>query len=293
MKKLSAFKEFVSIQEAANNLSLAMNETVTESDVYRLALDGYLKLSAYLVNDTPAIEGQFVDLDEGQSQHLPPDLVLDERYFCVRKSVRTIRGIWDLPLIGNEKFDIEHKYQTLTSGPHVTLISRIGALVEAPDGKIFQLLEKRDSSATSSTNPMTLEEYVASDQFQIDDAIWAIRKTESERLSQQERTRTKNDPLNYFPAPTLPEDSYLVIRTRSLADFQSLHCGASKKNEELSGRERTSLHRIIATLCGLAKLDLTKPSKTAALIKLEASLKGYDIGETTIEEHLKKVRDVA
>lgn len=55
--------------------------------------------------------------------------------------------------------------------------------------------------------------------------------------------------------------------------------------------ERNTLLTIIAVLCKEAKLDFTKPAKTAGLIQDAAAQMGVSIGETTIETHLKKIPD--
>ena len=59
----------------------------------------------------------------------------------------------------------------------------------------------------------------------------------------------------------------------------------------LTTRERDVLLTIIAVLCKEAKLDYTKHSKTAGLIQSTAASMGVSIGETTIENHLKKIPD--
>jgi hypothetical protein len=59
----------------------------------------------------------------------------------------------------------------------------------------------------------------------------------------------------------------------------------------LAERERTSLLIIIGLLSGEAKIDLTKPAKAAGLIADMAIKAGVRIGETTIENHIKKVAE--
>jgi hypothetical protein len=53
--------------------------------------------------------------------------------------------------------------------------------------------------------------------------------------------------------------------------------------------ERNTLLTIIAVLCKEAKLDYSKAAKTAGLIQSMADRMSIRIGETTIENHLKKV----
>lgn len=55
--------------------------------------------------------------------------------------------------------------------------------------------------------------------------------------------------------------------------------------------ERNTLLTIIAVLCKDAGYDVTKHAKTASLILNTASKMGLSIGETTIENHLKKIPD--
>ncbi len=72
--------------------------------------------------------------------------------------------------------------------------------------------------------------------------------------------------------------------------FQS----AAAKQEEpdsIHPKVQKTLLTIIAVLCKEAKLDYSKPAKTAGLIQSTAEGMGISIGETTIEGHLKKIPD--
>ena len=59
----------------------------------------------------------------------------------------------------------------------------------------------------------------------------------------------------------------------------------------LQTKERNTLLTIIAVLCKDAGYDHTKHAKTAGLILSTAAKMGIEIGETTIEGHLKKIPD--
>jgi len=59
----------------------------------------------------------------------------------------------------------------------------------------------------------------------------------------------------------------------------------------LKTSERKSLLAIIAVLCKEAEIDHTKPAKAAGMIQSTAAIMGVSIGETTIENHLKKIPD--
>ena len=53
-----------------------------------------------------------------------------------------IYGVWDLPMIGNERFDIQRRYQQMTDGPDVIPVCWAGTIVQ--QGDIYcQLLTRR------------------------------------------------------------------------------------------------------------------------------------------------------
>lgn len=83
-------------------------------------------------------------------------------------------------------------------------------------------------------------------------------------------------------------------RVRVGSDIQKLRvrqAGSNEAEKPLSTTERNSLLTIIAVLCKEAKLDYTKSAKTAGLIQSTAARMNVSIGETTIENHLKKIPD--
>ena len=84
-----------------------------------------------------------------------------------------------------------------------------------------------------------------------------------------------------------------AIEVQSRYIFESNQSGTETNIEKpLGSKERNTLLRIIAALCKDCKYDYTKAAKTAALIKSTADSMDISIGETTIEEHLKKIPDV-
>ncbi len=61
------------------------------------------------------------------------------------------------------------------------------------------------------------------------------------------------------------------------------------EEKPLRTRERNTLLTLIGVLCKEAGIDWTRPAAAAATIKLVAERMEVRIGESTIEEHLKKV----
>lgn len=64
MKKLFKLKEWLTIPDTAKYLSMVFNEDVSEADVLRFALDGYLKISVNFVNYTRGSCGNIVSWED-------------------------------------------------------------------------------------------------------------------------------------------------------------------------------------------------------------------------------------
>jgi hypothetical protein len=79
-----------------------------------------------------------------------------------------------------------------------------------------------------------------------------------------------------------------------VARFEAKHTRKEREgipDKPLVTKERNTLLTIIAVLCKESNLDYKTHAKTAGLIQNTAASMGISIGETTIENHLKKVSD--
>lgn len=123
----------------------------------------------------------------------------DERYIALDEAVITLNGVWDLPMIGNERCDIEQRYQDLTGGPVITVGCLDGAFVQGREGQICQLLETIDEGEF----PVIPQVDCSKIQFkEFLDAVVSMPK------------------VQYFPAERLPTDSVIVVRTSALREFE-------------------------------------------------------------------------
>lgn len=260
MSKLFSLKEWLTPDDAAKHLSIVFGEDVTKADVLRLALDLRLRLSVHFVNHATARRGKVAQYSESELRaaiasgnlpqdlrwdkgplgsrvffHLPPDkadppgLMLmsiylgDDRYLTLEKSVTTLTGVWDLPMIGAERLDIEHEYQQLTGGPAVTLNTLDGAFVAGRDGTICQLQnhwEDNEWQPGSSAAFEKLKQRIA--EYPIEgaeaEALLNRHKEDRKAFLKEQRARPKHE--NFYPAGGLPEDGVLVVRTEALSDFE-------------------------------------------------------------------------
>lgn len=147
----------------------------------------------------------------------------DERFLSLSDEIATLRGVWDLPMIGTEKLDIEHEYQNLTGGPAVTLQGLDGAFVEGRDGKICQLQESYDENECqpgSSAHLEKLQQHIAEKCIKGREAESLLNRHKEQRKEFLEKQRTRPSNENYYPAGGLPEDAVIVVRTEALREFE-------------------------------------------------------------------------
>lgn len=78
---------------------------------------------------------------------------------------------------------------------------------------------------------------------------------------------------------------------KSIKNSECSNQATINERDCLKTRERNTLLTIIAALCKEAKIDYNTASKAANLIQGAAASLGVNIGETTIEGHLKKIPD--
>ena len=173
MSKLLKLKTWLTLDDAARHLSLMFGETVSKADVLRLALDGRLTLSINFINGAVARCGRLIASDEVQWTEMPglkggtvriPDGVMLNNGSAIRleDKIVSLRGIYDLPMMGNERLDVEHLYQQLTDGPEVTLQGLDGPFVVAGDlyGQVQSSYDDNEHQAGSAAQGRKLEAFI-------------------------------------------------------------------------------------------------------------------------------------
>ena len=334
MGKLFNLKEWLTVADAARHLSIVFGEEVTEADVLRMGLDGRLRLSVYFVNHATARCGKVSRYSEAELRDaidagnlpqdlkwftfppgalaaflpkLPPDeaeksgvLMLmslridDDRYLTLADAIRTLQGVWDLPMIGNEQLDIEHQYQNLTGGPSVTLQGLDGAFVEGRDGQICQLQENYDENeyqAGSSAALERLKQQIAENGIERTEAESLLNRYKEQRKEFLEKQRTRPAKDNYYPAGGLPKDAVIVVRTEALRVFeQSVNGPSVLLDKPLTTTERNSLLTIIAALCKYEGLDPQVRGAAQRIMEMTDDL-GAHVDDETIRKHLAKIPD--
>lgn len=200
--------EFI-LTEAARYLSGVFGEAVSDADILQLALDGHIKLSVDLNSPVWGAAGTIVDAAHAQRHDFPLDMITnkpkrflvslkinDNQYFNFADEVTSLRGIWDLPMIGSERSAVENELRKL-SGIEANYVpnNELGAFVEGEDGEVYQL------------------------QVLYDDV--EITAISCKRLNY--RTRTGDVESSTFCSTGLPQNWRVVIRKTALMAFLQKH----------------------------------------------------------------------
>ena len=313
MSKLFKLKKWFTLGETAKHLTLNFGEDVTEADVLRLALDGHMVLSVNFQTSERGQCGKLIPIEDAGFQEIefvkgePPSKIYggirvqtgDEDTHILKFDGKVVRmvGVYDLPMIGGEKNEVENQYRELVGQQRIWLTSLDGAFVTAGEDQFIQILEDFDDNEYQSGSAAQLEVFertFALDGISDDKAKeWRLKhKTDRAEFLK----KRWDDPNRYYPAGGLSEDSVFVVRNDSLTEL--LLSVASESGEAsraattdtpLETRERNTLLTIIAALCKEAKIPYDKPAKAAGLIQGIAATMDISIGETTIENHLKRV----
>lgn len=332
MGKLFNLREWLTLPETARHLSNICAEEVSETDVLRLVLDGHLKLSVNFVNHAMARRGRYIpfttadlvraiesgeyteelkwhfgdgellkksnphlSIEEAKKLDVQP-LALridDERFLTLNDDVTTLKGIWDLPLIGNERLDVEHLYQSLTGGPDITLSGLDGAFVESFDGAcLCQLQDDFDDNEYQPGSLAQLEvikNKISNKKMSKEDANVLLEKHQEDRIKFLERRKMQKTIEKYYPAGGLPRDCVWVVRTEAIRAFeQSITDKQELVDKPLTTTERNGLLTVIAALCNYSDIKHDGRGAAPQIAKLTEEI-GAAVGEDTIRSYLAKI----
>jgi hypothetical protein len=310
MSKLFKLKEWLTLDEAASHISNVLGEPVKLADIYRLSLDGHLKISANFVNGAQARTGKFVKTDDVQfylrgnmpfsGEKLVPPISLplnnevqcsEDEWIALNKNVVSIRGLWDLTMMGAEQIDIEFYYQQETSGLEVTLQALDGVFLERGD-VLCQLQTDYDDNEYqlgSKAQLKVLKESITKDNLSKEEAEKDIKIFEGIRKKYLEKRSKNNHEDNYFPSGGLDEHDYvLVVKTNEVTRFiQSLE-ETPPEAKPLTSKERNSLLVLIGALCKQVDIDPNQRGIATSLVAM-TELVGAPLTDDTIRKILNQI----
>lgn len=236
-------------------------------------------------NETPEAE-------RGNYSPLLTSLNIDgKRFLNLNRKVASIADVWDLPMIGGERLDVEHLYQQLTGGPEVTLTGMDGAFVEKEDGVMCQLQEDFDDNeycTGSNAHLHKLKELIAIKKIKGEEAQKLLDKHKEDRKVFLEN-RAKDRSNSYYPAGGLPKDSVLVVRTTALREFeQAINNTPASADKPMTTTERNTLLTVIAGLCDYSDIKHQERGAANQIANMTEEI-GAPITDDTIRKMLAKI----
>jgi hypothetical protein len=238
---LTKLKEWWVMTDAAQHLSQVSGIEITEAALLQFALAGHLKLSLHLVNGVAA--RKLVRVKDAEGEEYPADInkmfpnypLGDKgrlspfvrksgsdgaRFLNLESNVTTIKGVWDLPLIGGERFGVEHELHRLLSLPNVNLPDLNNVLVERHDGEMWLLQERYgdiESRKGSNAQLTKMRQYIADNNIGDEEALELNNQYSEAR--KKFNARKWGEDTTYIP-DWLPEDAILVIRKQAMMEFE-------------------------------------------------------------------------
>ena len=310
MSKLFKLKEWLTLDEAANHISTVLGEPVTLADIYRLALDKHIKLSANFVNGAQAKTGRFVKTEDIEFITVENDFFTDKKlekpfsmpskhevyvskddWVSITSKVVSIRGLWDLTMIGSEALDIEFYYHQETSGLEVDLTCLEGTCLRQGD-VICQLQSDFDDNEYqqgSKAAKQKLEQYITSNKL-TDDEIKKLRdEYQVERKEFLGGKREFERVPSYYPSGGLDEHDYvLVVKTKEVTRFiQSLE-ETPPEAKSLTSKERNSLLVLLGAVCKHSNIDPSQRGIATSLVAM-TELIGAPLTDDTIRKILNQI----
>ena len=213
-----------------------------------------------------------------------------------RGEVISIRDVWDIPMLGTERIDIEHEYQQLTGGPEVTLCCIDGPVVEGKYGETYQLQESMDDNEYQSGSKAQLrkiKENIAINNIKKSKAEELLKQHKQDREKYLKARDSKNPSGDYYPAGGLPEDGVLVVRTSALTDLQvrlekeseEEVNGKATVKDDIGRKERPTWLKIIYLLA----MKIAQKNKAAFLSKGTLNSVAFEKLMKTIARELEMV----
>ncbi len=249
---LATLREWQTVDEAVQLLSQMFKEPVTKADIYRLGLDGHLKLAVFLpegtiancwnlAEDTPPS-----DVENGGNngdEALLQDDVEDDHD---PTGVGIIGGVWDLSMGSSARLQVESWFNALCDLPQVGLDGRTGAVVRQP-GRLCRL------------------------------------RAEGEKYS---------SPASVLPAGSqIVVRTSALLKFASEVEKLAKGSTAASIDKPLHTKERGTLLTMVAALAKEAGIAVEEPYAAAETISALIDALGSTVSPSTIAPHLKSISE--
>lgn len=313
MGKLFNLKKWLTVEDAARHLSIVFGEDVSAADVFRLALDHELTLSIHFVNGAHGRPGTLVPINEASYKEVQmisgsdtlrlyggPKIRtngIESHVLVLEKHVAMLTGVWDLPMIGGDRIEVEQIYQQLTGGPDATNVPMDGAFVEGADGQLCQLQDDLDDNkyfAGSAASLESLKRHIAAKKLNPADVEKLLNQHKDDRKKFLADRSSKPQTELFYPGGHLPEDGVLVVRIDALRELEKNVNGEPESTDKpLTTTERNNLLKLVIGMAikgyshGPAASKSTAPKEIAD----DLAALGMTITDDTVRKYLKQAAD--
>lgn len=323
MSKLFKLKEWLTLNEAANHLSSVFGEQVTIADIYRLALDNHIMLSVNFINLAEAKKVELIKVTDLEYKIVAPKglkdfpesgffrVPINAKYPISReywlKSIEPellmIKGLWDLPMIGNEKLTVEHLYQQETSGLSIKEEPLKGVFIQR-ENSYFQLYssfgnnpeaeaELNDTIDTSSECNSNVHSNFNEPEVKVglNDTINTASECDSSihsNLNEPNNSRLKTD--HSYPMGMLSkQDAVLVVKMKEVTRFIKSLEDKPIEEKPLHDKERTTLLVLLGSILDKANFDLNERG-ISGKIKRATESNSTPVSEETIRKLIPQIQ---
>jgi hypothetical protein len=313
MSKLFKLKEWMLVPAAAQHLTAAFQEEVTPADVLRFALDGSLTLSVRFVNKCDALPGQLVPIGAAPYTEVPNPKGtephrdyggyvlnvngIESHVLSFDGPMTTLQGVYDLPMMGGEKLQVEHAYQRDTGSTLVTALSDNGTYVRDTAGQFFQLHQHFDDDVLedgTAAQIFPLENFILEQGVDAGRADILRRTYVAKRQAFLAERAGTPGVADYSLLPLLPLDSELVVRTTALAKLlTSVGSPQASADKALSTKERETLLKLVIAMAvdGYGHDPAASKSNVPMEIVEAVDRLGMSVSDDTVRKYLKLAAD--
>ena len=296
MSKLFKLKEWLTLDEAANHLSSVFGEPVTIADIYQLALDNHIMLSVNFINLAEAKKVELIEVadleykivvpsgikgfPEGKSFRVPINAKypISREYWLksIEPELLMIKGLWDLPMIGDEKLTIEHLYQQETSGISIKEEPHKGVFIQR-ENTYFQLYNSFGNEPEAKA--------------ELNDTVDTSSECDSDvysNLNEVNSFRPKTD--HSYPLSTLSmQDAILVVKMKEVTRFIQSFEETPAKVKPLTSKERNSLLVLLGAVLKDNDIDPNQRGITTSLVAM-TELIAAPLSDDTIRKILSQIK---
>ena len=292
-------KHYLSLNDATNYLSAAIEEQVSVADIYELSLEGHLAISIRLTNQAYAKKvGLASDRELIDGEHQVAQVLAGE----VDEQVYIFNGIYDLAMFGEERFEVRKLYQQAIQEDNPVLSELSGFYIKH-EGSVYKLLESlpaSNSEESQISKEARLESLLRAkgltSQSQFDDPLTVFESFSVNEIEQIAELVNPFDNSEKSSPIMLDKLSYqFVIKTSELHRFISSinNSPTSDINEEkpIHPPEKRSYLKFISVLLHGHKIDPTQKGVTASL-SLMMDQAGISLCNNTVRKILGEVEDI-